>query len=484
MTGVLAMSQEKPNKSLVSCKRTRPALVALTLSLGLWGCTLGPDYQRPELNMPAQFDKTLPQVESNEAVKDEWQTFFLNPELQALIRQALGNNIDLAMMQSRLRAARAEGRVVDAALWPELGLEFEAKRSLSSAITNKDPSAKTALGLNGVASWELDIWGANRRASEAALANTLSQAELLEASKISLISDIATAFYELTDIEQRLKISRETAQIRAKELQLAKLRRANGMISGLDVHQAEVEYQTAMVTLPQLEYDSKVKRNQLLILLGAYDHPLPELPKKLVSSEFPESLAVGVPSQLLSRRPDVRASELALVAATAGVGVAKSAFFPGFTITAEYGRESNSLDNLFSSKGLTWSLLGGITAPIFNAGKISAEYEIANEAQVQAMLAYRSTVLNAYMEVRNAMNDYQRTQQALIEQQRLLDASSEYVRLARLRYKNGVATSLDLMDAQRQRFSAELSLSESKRDKLLAMIALYRALRGGAPAKS
>ncbi|MBO2582329.1 efflux transporter outer membrane subunit [Shewanella algae] len=478
------MSQEKPNKSLVSCKRTRPALVALTLSLGLWGCTLGPDYQRPELNMPAQFDKTLPQVESNEAVKDEWQTFFLNPELQALIRQALGNNIDLAMMQSRLRAARAEGRVVDAALWPELGLEFEAKRSLSSAITNKDPSAKTALGLNGVASWELDIWGANRRASEAALANTLSQAELLEASKISLISDIATAFYELTDIEQRLKISRETAQIRAKELQLAKLRRANGMISGLDVHQAEVEYQTAMVTLPQLEYDSKVKRNQLLILLGAYDHPLPELPKKLVSSEFPESLAVGVPSQLLSRRPDVRASELALVAATAGVGVAKSAFFPGFTITAEYGRESNSLDNLFSSKGLTWSLLGGITAPIFNAGKISAEYEIANEAQVQAMLAYRSTVLNAYMEVRNAMNDYQRTQQALIEQQRLLDASSEYVRLARLRYKNGVATSLDLMDAQRQRFSAELSLSESKRDKLLAMIALYRALRGGAPAKS
>ncbi|MEL4378715.1 efflux transporter outer membrane subunit [Shewanella algae] len=483
MTGVLAMSQEKPNKSLVSCKRTRPALVALILSSGLWGCTLGPDYQRPELNMPAQFDKTLPQVESNEAVKDEWQTFFLNPELQALIRQALGNNIDLAMMQSRLRAARAEGRVVDAALWPELGLEFEAKRSLSSAITNKDPSAKTALGLNGVASWELDIWGANRRASEAALANTLSQAELLEASKISLISDIATAFYELTDIEQRLKISRETAQIRAKELQLAKLRRANGMISGLDVHQAEVEYQTAMVTLPQLEYDSKAKRNQLLILLGAYDHPLPELPK-LVSSEFPESLAVGVPSQLLSRRPDVRASELALVAATAGVGVAKSAFFPGFTITAEYGRESNSLDNLFSSKGLTWSLLGGITAPIFNAGKISAEYEIANEAQVQAMLAYRSTVLNAYMEVRNAMNDYQRTQQALIEQQRLLDASSEYVRLARLRYKNGVATSLDLMDAQRQRFSAELSLSESKRDKLLAMIALYRALRGGAPAKS
>ncbi|NRB25539.1 TolC family protein, partial [Shewanella sp.] len=280
----------------------------------------------------------------------------------------------------------------------------------------------------------------------------------------------------------RYQISLNTVELRRKERDLARLRKENGVISGLEVRQAEVEYQSTRVTLPDLDFERQAKGNQLRILLGEFSYPLVvKSPAEIQSNGnlFPPTFAVGVPSQMLSQRPDVKLAEQALIAANADVGLAKTAFFPSFTITGTYGRESDNLSSIFDSEGLTWSLLGGITAPIFNAGSIAARYDIAQEEARQALLTYRGTVLAAYFDVNDAMNSFRRSELAIEAQQELVAASTEYNRLAMLRYRNGVASSLDLMDAQRSLFSAQLSLSLVKRDRLISMITLYRALGGG-----
>ncbi|MCU7376402.1 TolC family protein [Paucibacter sp. O1-1] len=324
--------------------------------------------------------------------------------------------------------------------------------------------------------------GANQRRSEAEYARFLSAQDTLNLAVISLISDVASRYYEWLDIEQRYQISLNTVNIRKKERDLARLRKQNGVISGLEVRQAEVEYQSAKVTLPNLDFERQEKSNQLKILLGEFIYPLEIKTVTEFNTDiqlFPNSFSVGVPSQMLSQRPDVNAAEQALIAANANVGIAKTAFFPTFTITGSYGTETDDLSRIFESKGVTWSLLGGITAPIFNAGSISAQYQVSQEQFKQASLAYRSTVLRAYFEVADAMNSFRRSKLAIEAQQGLVVASREYTRLATLRYRNGVSSSLDLMDAQRSLFSAELTLSQVKRDRLLSMITLYRALGGG-----
>lgn len=458
------------------------ALSTVSGVLFIAGCAMGPDYQRPDIDIPEQYLEELQQTEGLNAGLKHWREFYLDPELQLLIEHALDQNLDLEGVRSRLLAARANVTVTDADLFPVVGLNASGERALDSALTSTDPVKEDTFYVAGTVSWELDLWGANRRRSEAEFANFISSQEALNLATISLISDVASRYYEWLDIEQRYQISLNTAQLRKKERDLARLRKQNGVISGLQVRQAEVEYQSAKVTLPDLDYERSEKANQLRILLGEFKYPLTPKTEAQLKAEgplFPDSFAVGIPSQMLSQRPDVKTAEQALVAANANVGVAKTAFFPKFTISGSYGSESESLSDIFDSEGVTWSLLAGITAPIFNSGKISAQYDVAKEEAKQAMLSYRSTVLAAYFEVNDAMNSFRRSELAIEAQQELVEASTEYTRLAMLRYRNGVSSSLDLMDAQRNLFSAQLTLSQVKRDRLLSMITLYRALGGG-----
>ncbi len=467
-------------------RRVRATAMIKALMMGivlcLFGCAMGPDYQRPELELPAQYHDDLVQDDSDNDGVVSWQSFYLDPYVRELISHALAQNLDLESVRSRLIAARSRVTVTDSALYPELGVTGSAERSSESGITNVDPSLENQFDIAGTVSWELDIWGANRRRSEAEYANFLSAQEALNLAVISLISDVASCYYEWLDIEQRYQISLNTVTLRKKERDLARLRKQNGVISGLEVKQAEVEYQSAKVTLPTLDFQRQQKANQLKLLLGEYDYPLQvngDLTSLSAEAAFASSFSVGIPSQMLSQRPDVKAAEQALIAANAKVGVAKTAFFPKFNITGRYGTEVYDLGDVFDSEGVTWSLLGGITAPIFNAGKISAQYDIAQESSRQAQLAYRSTVLAAYFEVNDAMNSFRRSELAIEAQKELVEASRAYTHLATLKYRNGVASSLDLMDAQRNLFNAELSLSEVRRDRLLAMIKLYRSLGGG-----
>ena len=473
------MLKSIPKKTFAA--KTLSVSVAFGLIL-VTGCAMGPDYQRPELDVPQQYLDELQQSEGQNVGLKHWREFYLDPELQVLIEHALDQNLDLEGVRSRLLAARANVTVTDAQLYPVVGLNASAERALDSALTSTDPVEEDTFYVAGTVSWELDLWGANRRRSEAEFANFISSQEALNLATISLISDVASRYYEWLDIEQRYQISLNTAELRKKERDLARLRKQNGVISGLQVRQAEVEYQSAKVTLPDLDYERSEKANQLRILLGEFKYPLAPKSEAQLKAEgalFPDTFAVGIPSQMLSQRPDVKTAEQALIAANANVGVAKTAFFPKFTISGSYGTESESLSDIFDSEGVTWSLLGGITAPIFNSGKISAQYDIAQEEAKQAMLNYRGTVLATYFEVNDAMNSFRRSELAIEAQQELVEASTEYTRLAMLRYRNGVSSSLDLMDAQRSLFSAELTLSLVKRDRLLSMITLYRALGGG-----
>lgn len=496
LTHINIFALEKPNlkHSILA------GVIASTLVLS--SCAIGPDYARPTLDMPQTFandaaesrdtqlknqEVTQLQTQSSDAAAVnsfnsgalEWREFYQDPVLQSLIEHALSNNLDLQMAQSRLLAARSSMTVADSALWPDVAIEAGYERTLDSAATNTDPVPETTLDLVGAVSWELDLWGKNRRGSEAAKASYLSQLEVLRLTHVSLISDIASRYYEWRDVQQRFSVSSDTVALREKELQIAQLRHANGVISGLDVRQAEVELQNAKVTLPKLDFDRKYKANQLHILLGEYQYDLPITTDLTANAALPAAFDIGVPSQLLSNRPDVKAAEQDMIAANANIGIAKAAFFPRFTISGVYGRENNHIKDIFDSNGVTWSLLGGITAPIFNRGRISAQYDIATEEAKQAMLNYRSKVLTAYFDVNDALNNLQRSELAIEAQTKLLESSQEYTKLARLRYKNGVASSLDLIDAQRQLFSAQLDLSEIQRDKQLAKIALYRALGGG-----
>ena len=481
------LSGSKSIATSVTCQHVRGALglmLSVLLVNSLQGCALGPDYTRPEITLPTEYDAAISRdnisSDNNAQLPQvKWQDFYQDDTLTQLITQALTDNLDYAAAKSRLRAARAEMTSVDADFYPKLQLDTSVERALDSALTNTAPSPESTIDLLGSVSWEVDLWGESRRRSEASYAQYLSEEEALRLAKISLISDIARRYYEWMDIDQRYRISYNTLILREKAFALEKLRRNNGVISGLEVRQAQVEYQSTKVTLPTLDYQRKEKLNQLNVLVGHYTPSLLSSTASVHPIEFPAAFSVGVPSALLSLRPDVRIAELALIAANAKVGVAKTAFFPKFTITAYYGQESESIEDLFNSQGVTWSLLGGITAPIFNAGKISAQFDVATEEATQAMLRYRQTVLTAFYEVSDALNSYQRSEEAIKAQQDLISAANEYVKLARLRYTNGVATSLDLMDAQRQLFSAELALSTIKTDRQLAMINLYRSLGGG-----
>ncbi|MCL1124279.1 TolC family protein [Shewanella surugensis] len=546
----------------LACELSRAFFLSLLLLMGLTRCVVGPDYDRPNLEEAPSYVgvedvlalKRMPQSEGTNLYTEadlqmqslppniaefRWEDFYLDPYLRTLIHHALSKNLTIKNMQSQLLAARANFIVTNAALYPSFEIDSSLERKLLSAITNTSPHVTNVFDLSGVVAWELDLWGGNQRGSESAYASLLSTNELLHYSYVSLISDLASRYYEWLNTHQRHQISVNTVKLRKKAYDLALLRRKNGVISGLEVQQAEVEYQTALATLPDLVLERMLAESQLRILLGEFDYPL-DMPletetslettsnaalnssmRASVSSEkngniqhqspsdersrqnvkahhkhisvpssedqlpsrgaqFPVWFTLGVPSQLLKFRPDVKSAEQDLIAANANIGLATSALFPSFTITGTYGRETDSLADFFNGRGLFWSLLTEIVAPVFNAGSLSADVEVARQLAIQAQLTYRNTLLTAYFEVNDAIQSYKRADESIVMQQTLVNAAAQYTHLARLRYINGVASSLDFMDAQRNLFSAQLSLSQIQRDKLLAMVELYRALGGGA----
>lgn len=460
----------------------RLMMISLLL-LGLTGCMLGPDFVSPadstDKNETFRLPDNRPQPTDTVGLAEHgWRQIYPDEQLQQLIEQGLKNNLDLQTARIRLAQAHAERTRARAPLFPKINVETSGVREQDSKIDSPGAKVSEEYILEGVLTWELDIWGINRRAAEVADANLLATEYQLYGQQVSIIAAIAGIYFDLQNAINRQKITESTITSRERALYILKLRKEGGIISGLDVRQAEVSLAQAQKKLPGIISEKVHLENALQILLGQKPNSI-LIVESLGSGNLPATIPVGLPSQLLERRPDIQVAEAELHAATAAIGIAKGAFFPKFTLTANYGRLSPTLNNLLKNTAETWALEGAILQPLFNAGANKANFEIAKLEQEKVLINYKKTLLTALAEVSDTLHDYYSSEDELHAEERLASSSREYLRLAQLRYNNGVLNYLDVLDAQRQLFDAELSLSDSLSKSRKALVQLYKALGGG-----
>jgi outer membrane protein, multidrug efflux system len=457
----------------------RPAgtLAALAAAMALAGCmSLAPRYERPAAPVPASFADSTSPAGAKAAADIEWQGFFVDERLKRLIAAALQNNRDLRVAALNIDAARATYGVRRADLYPTVSAGLTGSRG-PSQLTGQLVTTFTA-GLQ-VSAWELDLFGRIRSLGEVAAAQYVATEEGRKAVQISLIANVANTYLALLADDELLTITRDTLGTREESFKLSKLKFDNGAASELDLRQAESLLESARVTLAQLTRQRALDENALVLLLG---QPLPtDLPPPLAMSEqrLAADLPAGLPSEVLIRRPDVRQAEQALVAANANIGAARAAFFPRISLTGSVGSASSELDGLFKSGSKAWSISGSALAPIFDAGRNSANLDLAKTNREVAVAQYEKAVQSAFREVQDALAG----RATLGEQARaqLAQANAEQTRfkLAELRYRNGAASYLDVLDAQRSLFIAQQQVIQVQAAQVQNLVTLYKVLGGG-----
>jgi multidrug efflux system outer membrane protein len=412
--------------------------------------------------------------EAAELAELEWWTVFGDPVLEELITTALRENRDLLIATARIEEARARARVARGERYPVIGIDGEALRELDSG----DESSADTFTLTATAAWDTDLWGRLRRADEAARARLLEAIEIRRGVILSLVGDVSRAYFELRDLDRRLAVTLGTVSTRRDALEIAILRFEGGLTSQLEVRQAETELAAAEALAPVLALLRAEKENEISLLLGRFPGKILR-GKDLEEQVIPPEVPPGLPSELLQRRPDVRAAEQQLIAANAEVGIAVANLYPQLVLSGFGGSESEELGSLLSSGTGIWELVANLTAPIWQGGRLRAGVEASRARFEQAVLAYEESILQACGEVSNGLVSVRASQESLESTLRLELAARQYLELANLQYANGVVAYLDVLDAQRQLFSAELDLSEETRNRLISVVDLYLALGGG-----
>lgn len=450
-------------------------------SLILGGCTLGPDYKKPDpqvLQLDDHFHGQKIPKESVEETSDpsvaalNWRAIYTDGQLQALIDSALVDNLDLSIARSRLRQAKSLTTIAGSNLWPTADADLSFERELD------DGTIENTYSVGALLSWELDIWGINRRALEASKAEQAAAEYSLYAIQVALIGAIADTYFILLDLDNQLSITYATVESRREALRILRLRKKNGIISGIEVAQAQLSLAEALQKTPQLINQKNIAENELNILLGRAPGEVVRS-SDLNSASLPDNLPAGLPSELLLRRPDLLAAEQLMIAANASIGVAKGSMFPRIKLTGEFGRQSADFSNLLDSNSNYFDFVSNLTSPLFNAGANTARYASSKEDYQQSLLSYRASIIKALTEVDNGFSAYTQSQAQEQATKELLQAANEYLRLAQLRYRNGVLGYIDVLDAQRQQFDADLALSKARRDRLQATSFIYKALGGG-----
>jgi outer membrane protein, multidrug efflux system len=330
----------------------------------------------------------------------------------------------------------------------------------------------------GLLSFEVDLWGKLRRATEAARANLLSAEENRKAVVTTLVSDIATSYLTLRELDYELEISQRTLQTREESLQLTLSRQRGGVSTLLDLRQAEQLVDTAAQTIPGIEQQIAVTENQIKLLIGESPGDVVR-GNSLTAQDFPPEVPAGLSSDLLERRPDIRAAEQDLIAANAEIGVARAAYFPELSLSGLLGGQSTQLASLFSGPASTWNLVPQLTQPIFTAGRLKSSVNLAQAEREIALVQYQKTIQTAFADVSNSLIAHQRVRESREKQEELVSALQDRLRLAYIRYRGGVDTQLNALDADRDLFQAELTLSQIRLDELLTVVQLYKALGGG-----
>ncbi|HUO32189.1 MAG TPA: efflux transporter outer membrane subunit [Bryobacteraceae bacterium] len=457
-----------------------------TVTILLSGCTVGPNYHRPQVQIPSNFRAPEPLREPQAAsfADLKWFEVFKDPQLQDLIRLALVQNYDVRDAIARVEEARANLGITRSNQIPQLSatgsLEYtrisRGTTSIPSSIPFNQDINYGAAGLN-LLSFEIDLWGRLRRATEAARANLLSTEANRQAVVSTLVSQVAADYLQLRELDYELEISQRTLKNRQDFLKLTQDRQGGGVATLLDLRQAEQLVQTAAENIPTLRQETEQTENQIALLLGRNPEGVVR-GRSLIEQEIPD-VPAGMPSNLLERRPDIRAAEQSLIAANANIGVAKAAYFPQIGLSGSIGGQSSTLANLFSGPNRTWSFAPQITQPIFAAGRLKSNVRLAEAQREQALIAYEKSIQTAFSDVSNALIAHQRTRESRIEQEKLVAALEDRKRLAYVRYQGGVDTQLNALDADRDLFSAELTLAQIRYSELLSVVQLYKALGGG-----
>ena len=454
----------------------------------LAGCVVGPNYKRPQVAVPANFraPAPLPEPQAASFADLKWFEVFHNEELQDLIRTALAQNYDLRDAVARVEEARANLGVTRSNQLPQVSAsgELEITRlsrngqlPLPQSFVPSQNRNWGEAGLN-LLSFEVDLWGRLRRSTEAARANLLNAEWNRQAVVNTLVSEVATDYFQLGELDYELAISRQTLDTRVESLRLVESRQAGGVGTLLDLRQAEQLVDTAAQSIPPLEQQIEQTENQISLLLGRN-------PERVVrgasfsEQEIPPEVPTGLPSALLERRPDIRAAEQALIAANANIGVAKAAYFPQISLSGAIGGQSSALANLFSGPNRVWTFVPQVTQPIFTAGRIKSGVRLAEAQRDQAQIAYEKSIQTAFREVSDALIAHQRTQESRLEQGKLVTALEDRKRLAYVRYQGGVDTQLNALDADRDLFQSELTLAQIRYTELVSVVQLYKALGGG-----
>lgn len=455
-------------------------IAALGVGLLAAGCTLGPDYRRPAVSTPQTWRDGPPAADAASLADLAWWDLFQDEELRRLVQAALEANRDLRIAVTRVDQARAVLGVTRAAQFPDVtaGGSVTTNR-FSDHVPPRGQGGETDLIATTVdLAFEIDLWGRLRRASEAARAELLASEEARRAVAMTLVSDVATAYLRLCQLDMELETTRRNIVSRQSSLQLVRDRLDAGLTSALDLRQAEAELASAAAQVPDLQRQIAQTEHQLSILLGRNPGGITR-GRPLTGQTLPPTVPAGLPSALLERRPDIRQAENALVAANARIGVARAAFFPQISLTGFFGFESVALSDLFTGPSRIWQFGPTVTVPIFNAGRNRATLALTEAQQQEALVRYEQTIQQSFREVEDALIAYRKAREALVEQAAAVRASREALSIAEFRYTSGLTSYLDVLDTQRTLLSAEIAESRTLLVQLVAVVQLYRALGGG-----
>ena len=474
--------------NILKFNRGTAAITAVVLTGLLAGCSLAPQFVRPTAPVADAFPAADVNADASarRAIDTGWRNFFPDPRLQSLIETALVNNRDLRSAALRIEEARALYNIQQADLLPNVNLGASGSRARvlsAQSSSNGTRSSQTVIGSNyqvglSLASFELDFFGRVRSLNEAALAQFLATGEARQSVQISLIASVAQSYLSERSLAEQLALAQSTVNSRQTGYDLAKQRFDVGASSALDLRLSETLVLSARASAVTLQRQRAQAQNALTLLVGRTLTDLP--PTQSLSSEtIITGIPAGLPSDLLTNRPDIRAAEQRLRAANANIGAARAAFFPRITLTAGLGTASTALSGLFDGGSGTWSFGPQLLLPIFDAGRNRANLTLTQVRTNLAVVDYEKTIQVAFREVADALVARGTLDEQIVAQQAFLDATADRLRLADLRYQNGIASSLDVLDAQRELFTAQQSLVQTRLLRLTNAVDLYRSLGGG-----
>ena len=459
--------------------RMRFSVVVLVPLLA--ACALGPRYRRPAVPTPETTRGERGPGDAASLADSPWWAIFGDPPLQALIEEALRGSHDLRAAAARVEQARNQIAIARADLFPQVSYQGQAVRERTFVPGVRGSPGNVTfdsfLGTFNLA-WEIDVWGRIRRATESARADYLAAEAARRGVLLTLVSDVAQAYFELLELDRELEITHSTTITFQDTVNLFQRRYVGGIGTLLEVSRAMAALTQARAGIPELERQVVVKENQLSTLLGRPPSDIAHGALPEGESPAPET-PVGLPSQLLERRPDIQQAEQALVAANADVGVAVANFFPRLGLTSLYGGQSSELENLVKSAGNVWAIGGSLAGPLFQGGRLLASYRASSAAWEEAVERYQQATLQAFAEVSNALVARQKLKGVHAERTETVKALQTSVALSLQRYNDGIASYFEVLEAEQQLFPAELDLARTQRDELVAVVTLYRALGGG-----